>query len=108
MLNGSALSTQSFSDVGSVGRPLISVIASAATIAPTSKITRITGNVTIATITSPFAYFNGPIYLFNTDSSVGVTDTSGNIALATTLTRYKLFTFIYDPAVSKWYPSATS
>lgn len=93
---------------GSVVDPNIPTLASASTIAPVNMITRITGNTTINTITPPNPYFNGPLYLYNTDASVGATGTSGNIALATTLTRYKLFTFVYDPSVSKWYPSATS
>ncbi len=109
MLNGmSAFGTQSFTDKGSVGRGLISVIASATIIAPTSGIVRLTGAVTVSTITPPNNYFNGPIYIFNIDASVGVTDTGGNIALATTFTRYKVFTFIYDRGTAKWYPSATS
>jgi hypothetical protein len=83
-------------------------VASTTTIAISSMITRITGNTTIQTITVPEPNFTGPVYLFNTDASVGATGTSGNIALATTFTRYKLFTFIYDAAASKWYASATS
>ena len=88
------------------------VIASAAAIVipDQTNFIRITGNVTIGTISLPIgnALFRGPLYLVNTDSSVGVTDTSGNIQLGTTLTRYKIFTLLYDPTTSKWYPSAVS
>lgn len=88
--------------------PNIPTLASASTIAPTSRVTRITGNTTISTITPPDPYFNGPIYLYNTDSSVGDIDTNGNVALAVTLTRYKLFALVFDPSTAKWYPSAAS
>lgn len=87
---------------------VIAAIASAATIAPLANKNRITGAVTISTITPPTPYFEGPLYLFNTDSSVGIVDTNGNVALQFTLTRYKVFTLLFDPATSKWYPSATS
>lgn len=93
---------------GNVVDPTIATLASATTIAPTDLITRITGNTTISTITPPNPYFNGPLSLYNTDSSVGGWDTGGNIALAGTMTRYKKFDFIYDPSSGKWYPSAAS
>lgn len=95
-------------DKGSVGRPKITVVASTTTIPVTSEIMRITGTTAIQTITPPHPYFNGPIYLLNTDSSVGTIGTSGNVAVGVTLTRYHLFTLVYDPAVSKWYPSTVS
>src|SRR5678816_1865346 len=82
--------------------PSWEIIASATVISPKGNFIRITGNTTIETITvSP--YLVGPLYIINTDSSVGVTGVTDNIALASTLTRYKLFTFCYDPATSKWY-----
>ncbi len=93
---------------GSVVDPNIAALASATTIVPTDIIHRITGNTDIVNITPPDPYFNGPLYLYNTDSSVGATTTAGNIALITTFTRYKLFAFVYDPSVGKWYPSAAS
>jgi len=87
--------------------PAFEVIASATVITPRGNFIRITGNTTIETITvSP--YLIGPLYVINTDSSVGVTGVTDNIALASTLTRYKLFVFVYDPSVSKWYPSNAS
>ena len=87
--------------------PAWEVIASATVISPKGNFIRITGNTTIETITvSP--YLIGPLYIINTDASVGVTGVTDNIQLASTLTRYKLFIFCYDPATSKWYPSAAS
>lgn len=108
MLNGTILGKHSFSDIGTVGATDIRIIASADIIAPTSKFTRVTGNTTINTITLPIAYFNGPLYIYNTDASVGTLGTGGNIQLGVTLTRYKMFFLVYDPSTSKWYPSAIS
>jgi hypothetical protein len=85
--------------------PSVPVLASAATIAPTDDITRVTGTVPVATITPPNAYFSGPIYLFSTDASPFTTVTTGNIALATTVVQNKVLVLVFDPAVSKWYPS---
>ena len=107
------MGTRADNALGQIGRgtvvdPTIATLASAATIAPTDIVTRITGNTTIDTITSPDAYFNGPLYLYNTDSSVGTISTNGNVALGVTLTRYKLFGFVFDPSTSKWYPSSAS
>jgi hypothetical protein len=85
--------------------PNVPVLASAATIAPTDDITRVTGTVPIATITPPNAYFNGPLNLYSTDASPFTTVTTGNIALATTVTQFRLLTLVFDPSTSKWYPS---
>ena len=95
-------------DAENVVDPTIPTLASANTIAPTARTMRVTGNTTIKTITPPNSYFNGPLYLYNTDSSVGTWDTTGNIALAGTMTRYHLFAFVYDPSAGKWYPNAAS
>lgn len=108
MLSGQSFGQNSFQDVGSVGRPLIQVVASTTTISVTSKIIRFTGTTAVQTLTPPNQYFNGPIYILNTDSSVNTLGVSGNVALAVTVTRYKIFTLIYDPSTSKWYPSSGS
>lgn len=88
-----------------VVNPDIPAMASATTIAPTSQITRLTGTTALATITPPSPYFNGPLWLYSTDSSPFTTVTTGNIALATTVVRYQLLSLVYDPSTSKWYPS---
>lgn len=90
------------------GRDPIEVIASTTTIAPQSRFVRVTGTTDIATITPPTKWWVGPLYVVNSDASVNATVTTGNILLAVTLTRYKVFTFVYDRSVSKWYTSATS
>jgi hypothetical protein len=103
-----SLSPQVITGPGWPGRAPWEVIASADSITPHGCFVRITGNTTINTISLPEPYFTGPLYLLNTDASVGATGTSGNIQLATTLTRYKVFVMLYDVSTSKWYPSATS
>jgi hypothetical protein len=85
--------------------PNIPAIAASATIAPVSDVTRVTGTVPIATITPPNAYFSGPLYLYSTDASPFTTVTTGNIALATTVTQFRTLAMIFDPSTSKWYPS---
>lgn len=105
---GQSLGKHSFVDAIAVNDPLIHVMASATTVVPDAKFNRVTGNTTIQTITPPSAYFYGPLWLFNTDASTGTIGTSGNVALGVTLTRYKLFSFVYDPSVGFWYPDATS
>jgi hypothetical protein len=99
------LGPQPVGSTGSFGRPAFEVIASAATIAPNGQFVRVTGNTNIVTITPPNPYFSGPLYVLNTDASVGATTTAGNIALATTLVRFKLLVMTYDPVAAKWYPS---
>ncbi len=93
---------------GNLVDPTIATIASAATIAPTDMTMRVTGNTGIDTITPPDAYFNGPLFLYCTDSSVPTISANGNVAIQTVLTRYKVFGFIFDPATSKWYPTNVS
>ncbi len=85
--------------------PNTQVIASAATIAPLNEVSRVTGTVPVATITPPNAYFNGPLFLYSSDATPFTTVTTGNIALATTVTRYRMLTLVYDPAAALWYPS---
>jgi hypothetical protein len=104
---GTTLGAQTFGDVDYVNSG-ITTIASAATISPIGNMARITGNTTINTINLPCPGFIGPLMLVNSDSSVGTIGTSGNVALGVTLTRYKLFLFIYDPTAAKWYPSNAS
>jgi hypothetical protein len=80
-------------------------IAAAATIAPSTYFTEITGTTQVSTITPPYTGFAGTICLVFTDASPGATLTSGNIALATTVVRYKALFMTYNPITSKWYPS---
>ena len=99
-----ALSGLGTFDNGNPVFPNVPAIAAAATIAPQTRITRLTGTVPVATITPPNPYFQGPLYLLSTDATPFTTVTTGNIQLATTVVRYKLLGLAYDPSTSKWYP----
>lgn len=83
-------------------------IASAATIAPIKPVTHITGTTTVSTITVPTALSGGAGRggcLTLIPDGLWSTDTSGNIALATTAVVNKALTMCYDGGTSKWYPS---
>lgn len=80
------------------------VIASASVISPNAPVVFISGTSTISTINSPFGAGNsGSITLIPT--GVFTTNTSGNIALASTAVVSKALIMIYDYAANKWYPS---
>jgi hypothetical protein len=79
-------------------------IASAATIAPVGLINFISGTTTISTITPP-SLGNGGAVVTLIPTGLWSTDTSGNIALATTAVVNKALTLYYDTATTKWYPS---
>lgn len=84
-----------------------SSIASASTIAPIKSITHITGTTAISTITPPlnFTGSNRGGCLTLIPDGLWSTNTSGNIALATTAVVNKAVTMCYDAGTSKWYPS---
>lgn len=105
MAINAGLSTAGGFDNSNVVFPNIPTIVAAATIAPVNDVTRVTGTVPIATITPPNPYFNGPLFLYSSDATPFTTVTTGNIALATTVTRYQMLTLVFDPSVNKWYPS---
>jgi|SRR5882724_6420994 len=104
MLNPALSADGGFDDFNVVD-PNVNTIVSAATIAPKNKVSRVTGTVPVATITPPTPYFNGPLFLYSSDATPFTTVTTGNIALATTVTRYQTLVLVYDPSVSLWYPS---
>lgn len=76
-------------------------IASAATIAPTHKFTRITGTTNIDTMTLPWDGFVGPLYLL-ADAAMAIT-TSGNFKKALTATADYVYGFMYDQTDGKWF-----
>lgn len=79
-------------------------LASAATIAPTTFLTFLTGTVPPTTITPPV---NGAhlLALVGTSATPPVTGTTGNIAIATTMVTSKQLLMTYDPITAKYYPS---
>lgn len=85
----------------------VETIASATTIAPVKSLVHITGTATIQTITPPTNLATtgqgGCIRLI--PDGLFSTNTSGNIALASTAAVSRVLQMCYDNATSKWYPS---
>lgn len=78
------------------------VIASATTIAPTHSVFHVSGTTTVQTITKP-AQCTATCVLFIIPDGLFVTNTAGNIALATTAVVNKQIIMTWDG--TKWYPS---
>lgn len=103
----SDLNFQDLSTVQSGAQPKPPTIASAATIAPTTKLTFVTGTVQVATITAPVTGYHELTFIF-TDGSPGALLTSGNIHSAYTPIQNQAFTLYYDPSTAKyWRPAMT-
>lgn len=82
---------------------VLPTIASAATIAPILGVTFISGSTTVSTITVPPGCLNGgSITLISTGT--WVTNTAGNIILASTPILNKPLVMTYVPSSGKWYP----
>jgi hypothetical protein len=96
---------QNFSTVQSNVQPNPATIASAATIAPSTFITFLTGTTSIATVTPPVSGQH-MLCLISTDSgTTNATVTTGNIIKASTFVQNKALYLAYDPASAKYYPS---
>ena len=80
-------------------------IASAATIAPTNLIQFVSGVTAIATITPPTNLLTGGGVLILIPTGLWSTNTTGNIALATTAVVGKALIMVFDSITAKWYPS---
>lgn len=97
------LAWNSFVPLQGTGTPA-PTLASAATIAPTTEVTFVSGTTTINTITPPPLFVGGgQITLIPT--GLWSTGTSGNIAIATTGVVSKALIMTYDATTAKWYPS---
>jgi len=80
-------------------------IASAATIAPTTEVTYVSGITTIQTITPPAPIDTKGGTIFIIPTGLFLTGLLGNIALASTSVVNKTLSFTYDPVTLKWTPS---
>lgn len=80
-------------------------IASAATIAPTNLIQFVSGTTAVATITPPTNLLMGGGMLVLIPTGIWSTNTTGNIALATTAVVSKALIMTFDSTTAKWYPS---
>lgn len=101
----SDLNSQNLSTVQTNAQPFPPTIASAATIAPTTKCTFLTGTAQLATIT-PFTSGYQEITLVFTDGSPGAFVTSGNIKTAYTPIQNRPIDLCYDPSSAKWWVKA--
>lgn len=82
-------------------------LASAATIAPRTFLTFVTGTVQVATITPPVTGSHMLAFCF-TDGAPGALLTTGNIKSAYTPIQNRLFFAVYDPSSNKyWVMSVT-
>lgn len=102
----SDLNHQNFSTVQSNQQPKPATIASAATIAPVTFVTFVSGTTDIATITPPCTG-STMICLIPTNAAPGDLLTTGNIKTAlTTLAQNVPLLLVWDPIENKWYPIA--
>lgn len=96
---------QNISTVQSDKQPTPVTVAAAATIAPTTFLTFVTGTTAIATITPPVSGAHMLALVFTTTQS-GQFLTTGNIQQSTTTATANVPVFmVYDPATAKYYYS---
>lgn len=95
------LSFQDLSTVQSDRQPTIPTIASAATVAPTTFITYISGTVAIATVTPPANGQHMLILVFTTGTPTTFA-TTGNVSQAIVPTSALPTFLFYDPAAATY------
>jgi hypothetical protein len=98
----SDLNFQAFSTVQSDQQQNPNTIASAATIAPVTLLTYVTGTVAVATIVPPVSGQH-MLALIYTDATPTAMTTTGNIASITVPTINLPTLMFYDPALKKYY-----
>jgi len=103
----SDLNFQQFSDVQSDKQPSPVTMASAATIAPTTRLTFVTGTVAVATITAPVTGYHELVFIF-TDVAPAALATTGNIKTAYTPIQNQAFSLHYDPTTAKYWREAVT
>ena len=103
----SDLNHQDFACVQSDKQPKPKTLASAATIAPTTRLTFVTGTVQVATITPPVTGYHELVLIF-TDANPGALLTTGNIKTAYTPLQNKSFSLHYNPLDGKYWTEAVA
>ena len=98
----SDLEFQNLSSVQNNLQPKPVTIASAATVAPSTFLSFISGTVAIATVTVPVTGSHMLVFVFTTTTPVAFT-TTGNIKLVSTPTQNVPVLLIYDPLGEKYY-----
>lgn len=96
------LEFQNLSTVSNNQQPKPVTVASAATIAPSTYLTVVSGTVAIATITPPTTGWCQLAFVFTTTTPTAFT-TTGNIAAVSTPTTNVLQIGVYNPVTAKWY-----
>lgn len=77
-------------------------MASAATVAPTTRLTRFTGTTPISTITAPVSGYHELVFVFTT-ATAGHLAAGGNIATAYTSIADRPIHLYYDPRTKLYY-----
>jgi hypothetical protein len=95
------LEFQNFSTVHSLLQPKPQTIVSAATIAPVSFLTVMTGNTAVVTITPPMPALH--VLAIQFAGTAGVT-AAGNITTATASVVGQIMLLIYNPNTAKYVP----
>jgi hypothetical protein len=88
-------------------QPAPATIASAATIAPATMLSDVTGTVQVANITPPVTGQH-ILWLKFTNAAPGALLTSGNIETAYTPIQNRPFALLYNPITGKYAPMAVS
>lgn len=101
------LNFQNFSTVQSRQQPLPNTIAAAATIAPQTLITYVTGTTAVATITPPVSGQHMLVLIFTT-TTPGTMVTTGNIVNAVVPTTNLPTLMFYNPVTAKYHGCATN
>jgi hypothetical protein len=96
-----------FDTVQSNQQPNPPTFAAAATIAPQTRLTFLTGTTQVATITPPVTGYHELVLIF-TDANPGALLTTGNIKTAYTPLQNKSFSLHYDPATAKYWTEAVA
>jgi hypothetical protein len=93
---------QNLSTVQSAVQTKPATIASAATVAPSTFLTFITGTTAIATITPPADGSHLLVFVFTTTTPVAFTTTGNVRTVATPTTNVPMF-LVFDPITAKYY-----
>ncbi len=97
------LEFQSLSTVQGAAMQKPKTLATAATVAPTTFLTFLSGTVAISTITPPIAGAHMLVFVFSTTQS-GQFLTTGNIQQSTTTATANVPVYlVYDPSTNKYY-----
>jgi len=101
------LNFQNFNTTQSDKQPYPVTVASAATIVPTTRLTFVTAQVQVGTITPPVSGYHELVLCF-THAAPGALLTNGNILTAYQPIQNRPFTLYYDPSTAKYYVSTVT